>query len=306
MPGAHLETIVPSLTNRVEGIQYDRERLELPEGDFLDLDWLKGENKKLLVISHGFGGNSHRHYVKRPAKYFHDKGWDILAWNNRGCSGEINRLMKFHHHGDTDDLSSVIDHALKKDTYDRIVILGISMGGCQAVKYFGERSIDDRVLGAFTVSVSCDLRETNDAVDSQLHGLYSRRFLGNFLNEFKEKSQFHSDLASIDFDSIKTFDDFHREITTRVYGFDSLLDYYEKSSCNNYINGIDKPVFILNANNDPLLGPKCYPTTEAENHEYVHLEIPRYGGHVGFTLAGSKESYIEVRAEKFINEVLKT
>ena len=90
----HLETIIPSIFNKVEGISYMRERMDLVDGDFLDLDWLKNDNKRLMIISHGMEGSTERHYVMRAAKFFHHKGWDILAWNNRGCGGEINRRPK--------------------------------------------------------------------------------------------------------------------------------------------------------------------------------------------------------------------
>ncbi len=72
----HFETIVPSLFYEVEGVNYERERLELMDGDFLDLDWLKRGNRRLMVLSHGLEGSSDRHYIKRPAKYFSEKGWD--------------------------------------------------------------------------------------------------------------------------------------------------------------------------------------------------------------------------------------
>jgi len=95
----HMETVIPSLFYKVDGINYQRERLELEDGDFLDLDWLAGGNNRLLILSHGLEGSAGRHYIQRPAKFFSNKGWDILAWNNRSCSGEMNRLPRFYHHG---------------------------------------------------------------------------------------------------------------------------------------------------------------------------------------------------------------
>ena len=80
----HMETVIPSMLFRTRGITYDRERIETSDDDFLDLDWLRNGNKKLLILSHGLEGSSERQYILRPAKYFHERGWDILAWNCRG------------------------------------------------------------------------------------------------------------------------------------------------------------------------------------------------------------------------------
>lgn len=139
MVNRHMETIIPSMFFKVDDIIYDRERLELSDGDFLDLDWLTGKKKKenLIVLSHGLEGSSDRYYIKRAARYFHERGWDILAWNCRSCSGEMNRLPRFYHHGDTEDLSKVIDHVLKS-SYKKVILIGYSMGGSMSLKYLGE------------------------------------------------------------------------------------------------------------------------------------------------------------------------
>ena len=105
----HLETIIPSLFHKALMVNYQRQRLELKDGDFIDLDWLlKNNHDRLLIITHGLEGNSERHYVRRTAKYFYDLGWEVLAWNCRSCSGEINRLSKFY----PNDLNEVILEAL--------------------------------------------------------------------------------------------------------------------------------------------------------------------------------------------------
>jgi predicted alpha/beta-fold hydrolase len=97
--------------------EYLRERLELSDGDFLDLDWMSEKRDQLVIITHGLEGNSERHYSKGVARYFFQRGWDALAWNCRGCSGEMNRLPRFYHHGATEDLSAVIEHAIQKKIY---------------------------------------------------------------------------------------------------------------------------------------------------------------------------------------------
>ena len=91
LKNAHLATIVPNMLRKVNGIKYHRERIDTSDGDFLDLDWIKDKGEKLVIISHGLEGSSDRHYIKGTAKLFSNNGWDVLAWNCRSCSGELNR-----------------------------------------------------------------------------------------------------------------------------------------------------------------------------------------------------------------------
>jgi len=52
----HLETIIPSVFRKIEGVNYQRERLELVDGDFLDLDWLTQASDRLIILTHGLEG----------------------------------------------------------------------------------------------------------------------------------------------------------------------------------------------------------------------------------------------------------
>ncbi len=300
---AHLETIMPSVFNKVGGVNYERERLELPDGDFLDLDWLRGGFKRLIIISHGMEGSTDRHYVRRPAKFFHQKGWDILAWNNRGCGGEINRTPRTYHHGEIEDLSSVVNKGLSEG-YEAVVILGLSMGGCQSVKYFGSNDVDSRVLGSCCVSVSFDLRDTSSMAETQLSGFYGRRFLNQHKKTLAKLAQNHEQLRHINLDAINTFDELHEAVTIKLFNFKSVKEFYRQASCINFIHPINRPVYVLNAKNDPFLGDHCYPELLVENHPYLYVEYPAFGGHVGFTIPNDKYTYIEYGSEKFINEVI--
>ena len=304
LPHAHLETIVPSLLYKVESVNYERERLELPDGDFLDLDWLKGKNKRLMIISHGLEGNSQRHYVMRPAKYFFRKGWDILAWNNRSCSGEMNRLPQFYHHGATEDLAAVIDHTLPN--YDQIVMLGSSMGGGMQQKYLGERTIDSKIIGAVSFSVPCNVKDSGDTLRGRGNSFYERRFIGKLKNKILQKMErMELPMTMEEVKNIKTFRDLDTVFTLRVYTeYSSVDDFYQKITSDQYLSNITIPLLIVSAKNDPMLGEKCYPYQIAKESSNIHFETPEYGGHVGFTMPKDKLTYMEYATDRFISEVL--
>ena len=84
-------------------MKFQRERLELADGDFLDLDWSKKSSKKLVIVLAGLEGKSRSMYARSSIKHFNDQGWDALGLNYRGCSGAPNRLLKGYHMGASED-----------------------------------------------------------------------------------------------------------------------------------------------------------------------------------------------------------
>ena len=306
LTNGHLETIVPSAFRKIKGVLYQRQRLELDDGDFLDLDWLVNKDKaikKLVIISHGLEGSSERHYGRGMSKYFHNRGWDVLAWNCRSCSGELNRLPRFYHHGDTADLQRVIDEAFRKE-YDHVALIGFSMGGSFSMKYLGERgaAVDPRIKGGVGFSVPCSLGSSAAELDKPSRSFYRNRFLRKLGKKILAKSFIYPEKLSYEgYENIKTFKQFDDRYTASLHGFRDANDFYTKSSCDQYLKNIAIPALIVNAANDPFLTPGCYPRDIAKDHKYLDLEIPLRGGHVGFPLLNTEENYMERRAYEFFN-----
>lgn len=301
----HLETIIPSLFYKVNDLQYERERLELTDGDFLDLDWIKNGNSRLILLSHGLEGSSDRHYIQRPAKLFSGKDWDILAWNNRSCSGEMNRLPRFYHHGATEDIAAVVERGLQEG-YQEVVMIGYSMGGGMQQKYLGERKVDDRIKGAISFSVPCNVKESAEMLKIGRSRMYERRFISKLTEKILRKSEIME--MNIDMDQVrkvKTFRQLDEAFTLKIHPeYKDADDFYAKITSDQYLSNITIPLLIVNAKNDPMLGEKCYPVDLAKKSNSLYLEMPQKGGHVGFTKAGAEYSYMEDAAEKFIEEII--
>lgn len=303
----HFQTIIPSAFRRITDIIYERDRLELSDGDFLDLDWaLRSDSNKLVIISHGLEGSSERHYVTGMAKAFLMKGWDALAWNCRSCSGELNRLPRFYHHADTEDLGSIINHAISLNKYQEIILIGFSMGGNMTLKYLGEKEdhVHPHIKAAVTFSVPCDLPTSVEHLHRLSNRFYEKRFLKKLAKKIKAKSMVYPDIIdATGVEQIKYFPDFDNRYTAPLHGFKSADDFYKKASSGPFTAFIKIPTLLIQAKNDPFLSPECFPTEIARNSDYLHLETPAYGGHVGFTIAGSQECWSEHRAVEFVSSL---
>ncbi|WP_255518022.1 YheT family hydrolase [Fulvivirga sp. M361] len=307
MRNGHIATVIPSILREVSDIHYVRERIDTPDDDFLDLDWLTASSGTLAVITHGLEGSSNRPYVLGMGKYLYQNGIDVLAWNCRSCSGEINRQARFYHHGETQDIELVISHALQTRAYKAVVLIGFSMGGSITLKYLGENAhlVPKEVKTGVAISVPTDLRSSADQFEKAHMAFYRKRFLKKLELKVKVKAQLYPDkIEYLDFSKIRAFRHFDNTYTAPLHGFTDANDFYEKASAQNYIPGIRVPFLLINALNDPFLTPQCFPRSLARDHPLFHLEIPDYGGHVGFTRYNSSISYMEMRTYEFAKNML--
>lgn len=302
----HFSTIYSGLIRTVPGVRQERERIVLPDKDFLDLDWSYAQqpSHKVLILLHGLEGSAQRPYITGSAKLANAQGYDVCAVNYRGCSGVINTLYRSYHSGATEDLDAVVQHLLKNNTYDEIFIKGFSLGGNLALKYIGEgRDLPKQIRGVVAVSAPCDLHSSLKQLLLPKNYLYSLRFKEHLIAKLRLKQKvFPSKITDADIANIKTLKDFDDIYTSRAHGFKDALDYYKTCSSLPFLPGIDIATLIINAKNDSFLGPECYPHKEAEENNSIFLEIPESGGHVGF-YGSQNTTYTEKRALKFFAEL---
>ncbi|NRA49541.1 MAG: alpha/beta fold hydrolase [Phaeodactylibacter sp.] len=302
----HVNTIYPAFFRKVRQVQYERERIETPDNDFLDLDWSCVGSEKLLICLHGLEGSADRPYVKGIARFFNNQGWDAIGLNFRGCSGEPNRQLRSYHIGETEDLRLVIDHALSLGRYRHIGMVGFSLGGNVILKYLGEGGFHpNELVGGVAYSVPCDVKSANTAIDKWHNWHYRRRFMQTLNAKMLEKAERFPGQVDIPKKMPKDFREFDNVFTAPIHGFKDAEDYWQKSSSIHYIPTIKHPALLVSAQDDTFLSADCYPFDLAENHPYFHFEAPKRGGHVGFVTV-SRDGYYwtEKRAFDFLNEHL--
>lgn len=296
-------TLYSALLRKVK-ITQTRERIELDDGDFLDLNWsfAKEKTDKCVILLHGLEGSAERPYILGAAKIFNENGYDACAINYRGCSGEPNRNYFYYHSGKTDDLEAVISLLIQEKSYKKIVINGFSLGGNIALKYAGENeTVPEEIKAIIAVSVPCDLSGSSAELVKPRNLLYAKNFQKTLIEKVKYKHRFFPEKVNLsELKKIRNLKDYDDVYTSKTFGFRDAEDYYEKCSCKQFLGDIKIPALIINAKNDSFLSESCYPIEEAESNSNIHLEIPKFGGHVGF-VDENNIYYTEKRAIEFVS-----
>ena len=261
----------------MSGVTYRRERIETSDGDFIDLDWSEVGSKRLVIVLHGLEGDSGRSYVKGMVRAVNRRGWDAMALNFRGCSGEPNRKPRMYHSGETGDLHTVISHAAGSGALDQLALVGFSLGGNVILKYLGERGsgVLPLVKAAVTISVPCDLTACSVSLGESRNKLYLMRFLKLLGRKIQAKAQLMPEIINDSgYKQIKNLKEFDDRYTAPMHGFRDVNDYYEKSSSIRFIPAISIPTLLINSSDDPFLSASCFPVEAAEANPHFFSRSP--------------------------------
>ncbi|MBI5249533.1 MAG: alpha/beta fold hydrolase [Desulfomonile tiedjei] len=281
----HAQTVFPTLFRKVRGVTYKRERVDTPDKDFLDVDISTVGSTRAAIVLHGLEGDSTRCYMLGMVKALNNNGWDAIAVNLRGCSGEPNRTLRLYHSGDTGDLDTVVSYIHSQKDYSDLALIGFSLGGNVVLKYVGERAdtVKSAITAAAAFSVPCDLAAGATKIGSFMNIPYMKRFLTMLREKIRTKMGLFPELINDnDYDQIRDFADFDNRYTAPLHGFANAEDYWKKSSSKQFLARISIPTLLVSAADDPFLTPECYPFKEARDNPSLFLEVPKHGGHVGF------------------------
>jgi hypothetical protein len=230
LANCHIQTILPAILPCRAPVGYARERLELADGDFLDLDSIETGSSRILVISHGLEGSSGDGYVMGLASVFAEAGWDVTAWNYRGCSGEPNRLARSYHSGDTDDLASVIEHVRRAGR--AVALAGFSLGGNLTLKFVGERPDYPDIIGAVGISAPVDLASSARKLDQDRgNQFYLRRLIRRLEVKIRAKAvDFPHHVRVEALEGVKGFSELDDRFTAPLHGFRRLLEPIQRAT----------------------------------------------------------------------------
>ncbi|TAG05376.1 MAG: alpha/beta fold hydrolase [Betaproteobacteria bacterium] len=289
LPSGHLQSVYAQFLRRPQ-VDYRRERYELDDGDFIDLDWAGAADsaQPLIVFFHGLEGSSDSQYCRHTMVAANARGWSGMVAHFRGCSGEPNRLPRSYHSGDSAHCDTVLREMRARFPTRTIYAVGVSLGGNALTKWCGEQGDAAKAIIAAAASVSnpLDLGISAEAILHPKNWIFNRYFMNAMGASYTRRMQTHPHLREKGFLATpKSFPQFDEHYTAPTHGYTSAWDYYHRASSRGFIAKIRVPFLLLNAMNDPFVPASLFPN-DAEMPDNVTLEQPKDGGHVGFVTAG--------------------
>jgi len=286
LPGPHAQTIAGRLLRRPKSPAFRRERVDLPDGDFIDLDWAPGGDpaSPLVLLLHGLEGSARRGYAIHTYDQLAKRGLRAVGFNFRSCSGEPNRTARFYHSGETEDLRYLLGLLAGRGSPVSAAV-GFSLGGNVLLKYLGEEGSKAATLrAAVAVSVPYDLAAGADILEqTQMGRFYTSRFVTSLVTKAVAKQALLANRCDLDrIRRARTFREFDDAATAPIHGFDSAADYYACSSSAGFLERIRVPTLLIHSRDDPFLPAGALPRSAVEANPYLHSAFTAKGGHVGF------------------------
>jgi len=279
---AHLQTLWPTLFRHHRGPAFVRERVELDDGDFVDLDIAGKHHPRTVLLLHGLEGSSKSPYMRGMASALESEGWRVVVLHFRGCSGEPNRLPRTYHSGDTADLGFVITLIRERYGTQPLTAVGYSLGANVLLKHLGESGLDSGLDAAAAICAPMVLQVCAKRLQQGFSRFYQWWLLRSLRHKLRRKTW--PEPAPLDLtrlDTHNSFRAFDHAVTAPLHGFESADDYYQRVSGRQFVPRIQTSTLIIHSSDDPFMTDAVLPAP-SECGPQVQIEVCSHGGHVGF------------------------
>lgn len=285
---AHLQTLLPRFLRRRPLFTPIEQRIETPDGDFLDLAWTAPAaahpaKQPVMILFHGLEGSFHSPYANGLLHAASQQGWLGVMMHFRGCSGEINRQPRGYHSGETSDAAFFIAWLRKQFPDTPFFAVGVSLGGNMLVNYLAEKGACSDLEAAQVISPPLNLASCSERIQQGFSRVYQQYLLGSMKRNLSLKIDALPDempLATPQVQQISSLWQFDEQVTAPLHGFKDAADYYQRCSGIGKLQQVKARLRIIHAADDPFMTSAVIPTQPLPDNIDYHLSP--FGGHVGF------------------------
>lgn len=237
------------------------------------------EADSLLLFVHGIGGSARARYGSAVARAASLAGLSCLRINLRGCD---RRGGDYYHAGLSADLGRALASP-ELARYERVYVLGFSIGGHVALHYSAHRP-DPRVVAAAAVCAPLDLATAARTIDLPSRWPYRRYVLRNLLQIYGAVAATRPVPVPVEvagrFTRLRQYDDL---VIAPRWGFDGADDYYARAAVAPALKSLAVPALLVAAESDPMVPAEAVrPAAEAAG-DNLETRWVGNGGHVGFS-----------------------
>lgn len=311
LPEGHSQTLWRKFSP-AKKVAHRRQRVELDDGDYIDLDWAaidpkESKDNTIVFFLHGLCGCSRSSYILAMQSLLNSQGIASVAMNFRGCSGEMNRLARAYHSGVSEDVNEVFSKLTMDFPEHNFVFVGYSLGANVLLKWLGEIETHSSIRKAVAVSTPFALEYCSQAMLQGLSRVYGQYFVRRLVKDFRSKQQYLQSFNPEEAESIAKLGDtrsissiweFDDKITAPLHGFEGAEDYYRRCSSAGFLGSIAVETLLIQSKNDPMIPPTSIPKMETLSPS-VQMHLTEKGGHVGF-VSSSPDNWLEQRILNFM------
>ena len=329
----HIQTIFPKFVFKAPQVSFERQRINTPDGDFLDLGvllpnddeqnsnqqnadeqntnsshpqtsnlqppYIKQTSMRIAVLFHGLEGSENSHYIQHLAHHLSEQNIATIVMHFRGCSGEVNRTPRAYHSGETSDAQHCLAWIREKFPTAQVFAVGFSLGGNMLLKLLAENT-DIDLQAAVSVSAPICLSASSQAINKGFAKRYQKHLLKSMQQNLLSKMakidmRAHLDIQPEDVEGLSTFWLFDEHVTSKLHGFINADDYYARCSALPMLKNIQIPSLIIHAADDPFMDSRVIPNAD-QLSDFTAYELSEHGGHVGFFYGAGLSSLLSAHS----------
>ncbi|TAJ17339.1 MAG: alpha/beta fold hydrolase [Planctomycetota bacterium] len=240
--------------------------------------------RELYVVLHGLGGTPRSPYCLRTIRAAEKRGAATLALALRGAD---RRGEDFYNIAQREDVAAALASP-ELARYERIHVIGCSMGGYVALHY-ARGPVDPRVRSVAALCTPIDLHAAQRHIDTRGAWLYRTHVLNGLKEIYAAvvaRGRFAPSEAR-EVGRVRTMYEWDRLAIAPRYGFESPEAYYRAFSIEPYLARLAVRTLLVAAEDDPVIPIETIrpflPKANGPKTNGGELEVrfvPR-GGHLG-------------------------
>ena len=234
--------------------------------------------RELLIVLHGLGGSIESRYMPSALHAALARGVSCLLLNVRGAGDSSASIA---HAGLTEDLALVLA-ADSLRVYERVYLLGYSMGGHVALRY-ASHDPDPRVQSVVALCSPLDLAASMRAFDRPLFNPYRKYVLEGLAAQLERYRQSGRAPAGLErAPRIRRIFEWDRDVVAPAFGFESAWAYYERCSASNTLQSLAIPALYVGALKDPMVPYDTVRGALVRNGGKLSVVWAESAGHLAF------------------------